>query len=217
MTLSDRAASLAVVVLAKRPIAGRVKTRMVPPLTYAEAADLAAAALRDTLRVVDAARFARSVLSFDSDPTGWLPLGWVAHRQPQGGLDRRIVAALQSVTSHPVVLVGMDTPQLSAMALLAFDPVGYDACLGLATDGGYWAIGFADSADAARCVPGVPMSLPTTGVEQLRRMRAAGLRVQLLEELTDVDTLAVAREVASDAEQTEFAAMLRAVLAEPVR
>jgi len=95
MTFSDRAGSLAVVVLAKRPIAGRVKTRMVPPLTYAEAADLAAAALRDTLRALDAARFARSVLSFDSDVGGYRPPGWAAHQQPEGGLDRRIVPALQ--------------------------------------------------------------------------------------------------------------------------
>ena len=46
---------------------------------------------------------------------------------------------------------------------------------------------------AAAAIHGVPMSQPTTGLEQLRRLRELGLRVQVLAELTDVDTIDAAR------------------------
>lgn len=201
-----------VVVLAKRPRAGFVKTRMVPPLTYEAAADVAAAALRDTLATVGSAAFEHCMLAFDGDPAGWLPAGWLLHRQSSGGLDERIVAAVQSAPDGAVLLIGMDTPQLSALALHDFDPLRFDACLGLATDGGYWVIGFANAWDAAASVLGVPMSESFTGAEQLRRLRALGLRVQLLDELTDVDTVEAARRVAVEAPHTGFARTLRAAL-----
>jgi glycosyltransferase A (GT-A) superfamily protein (DUF2064 family) len=204
--------NVTVIVLAKRPRAGFVKTRMVPQLSFEAAAEVAAAALRDTLAAVGAGGFRRCVLSFDGDGDGWVPDGWVLHAQPTGGLDERIVKALEDVPDGPVLLVGMDTPQLSARALHTFDPLRYDACLGLATDGGYWVIGFADTRDAAASVLGVPMSEATTGAEQLRRLQARGLRVQLLEELHDVDTVEVARRVAAQAPNTEFARTLRSVL-----
>jgi hypothetical protein len=204
------------VVLAKRPQAGLVKTRMFPQLSYEAAAEIAAAALRDTLATVGAAGFRHCVLSFDGDPVGWLPEGWLLHRQPAGGLDERIVAAIEAAPDGPVLLVGMDTPQLSARALHEFDPVSYDACLGVATDGGYWVIGFANAWDAAAAVLGVPMSVPSTGTEQLRRLRELGLRVQLLDELSDVDTVAAARQVATEAPNTDFARTLRTVLTNAV-
>jgi len=92
----------------------------------------------------------------------------------------------------------MDTPQLRPEQLAAFDPYRYDACLGLAVDGGYWAIGLADPAVARAVIPGVPMSTVDTGVEQLRRLRAHGLRVQLLDSLEDIDTFAAAQRVAAE-------------------
>jgi glycosyltransferase A (GT-A) superfamily protein (DUF2064 family) len=185
---------------------------MYPQLSYAAAAEVAAAALRDTLAAVDAGGFTHCLLSFDGDPTCWLPNGWLLHRQPDGGLDERIVAAIEAAPDGSVLLVGMDTPQLSARALHEFDPVRYDACVGLATDGGFWVIGFANAWDAAASVLGVPMSLSTTGAEQLRRLREIGLRVQLLDALSDVDTVDVARRVAAEAPGTEFARTLRSVL-----
>ena len=203
--------STTAIVLAKRPQAGLVKTRMFPQLSYEQAAEVAAAALRDTLATVDAGGFDHCLLSFDGDPTGWLPEGWLLHRQPDGGLDERIVAAVEAAPDGPVLLVGMDTPHLSAYAMHEFDPVGYDACIGLATDGGYWAIGFANVWDAAATVLGVPMSVPSTGAEQLRRLHAAGLRVQLLDRLTDVDTFDTAQQVALQAPHTDFARTLRAM------
>jgi glycosyltransferase A (GT-A) superfamily protein (DUF2064 family) len=197
-----------VIGIAKRPRPGRVKTRLVPPLTHTQAAAVAAAALRDTLRAVDATGADDRVLAFDGRMTGWLAPGWRAVRQPVGGLDERLAAAF-GAAAGPVVLVGMDTPQLRPEHLAAFDPQHFDACVGLSTDGGYWAIGFADPSHAPAAIRGVPMSTPHTGAVQLNRLACLGLRVQQLDALTDVDTIDAAHHVAAEAPDTEFAAVLR--------
>jgi glycosyltransferase A (GT-A) superfamily protein (DUF2064 family) len=203
---------LTVVVTAKRPVPGRVKTRLAPPLTLRAAAAVAAAALQDTLDAVDALAPWPRVLSFDGAADDWLRPGWTLFRQPTGGLDKRLAAALHATGHRPALLVGMDTPQLSAAQVRSFAPDRYDTCLGPAADGGYWAIGFADPRrHAAAALHGVPMSTEHTGEVQLRRLRALGLRVQLLDELVDVDTIASARTVAAQAPDSAFAATLHAV------
>ena len=197
-------------VIAKEPVPGRVKTRLVPPLTGGEAAQLARAALIDTLRVASAVDATQRVLALDGRPGPWLPRGWRVVAQPAGSLDVRLVAAFEAVSrGGPALLIGMDTPQLRAGQLAAFDPDGHDACLGSAEDGGYWAIGLREPARAAEVISGVPMSTSRTGAEQLRRLHGAGMRVQLLDTLADVDTIEVAHEVAAAAPSTEFAAALR--------
>lgn len=196
------------IVIAKAPVPGRVKTRLVPPLTYSEAADIAGAALRDTLDAAAAVPARVHLLAFDGDPGSWRRPGWRAVAQPGGGLDVRLAAAFAAARpGEPALLVGMDTPQVRPEQLTAFDPEHHDAALGPADDGGYWAIGFRDPALAAQAIPGVPMSTDRTGAEQLRRL--AGLRVQLLEPLTDVDTIDVAEQVAASAPDTCFARTLR--------
>jgi uncharacterized protein len=205
------------IVIAKEPIAGRVKTRLVPPLSYEQAAQVAAAALSDTLRAVDGVPARRRLLVLDGRPGPWLPAGWRVLPQRTGGLDERLAAAFLAAGRGPALLVGMDTPQLRADQLTCFDPAAYDACLGLATDGGYWAIGFADARTALAAIPGVPMSTARTGAEQLRRMRLLGLRVQLLDELSDVDTFDTAVEVAAEAPRGAFAAAMRAVCADAMQ
>jgi hypothetical protein len=178
-----------VIVLAKEPRPGQVKTRLVPPLNHWQAAELAAAALRDTLDTLDAVAAPRRLLAFDGELRGWLPAGWSGASQVDGSLDARIVGAFASAGSGSAVLVGMDTPQLRADQVEAFDPTKFDACLGLARDGGYWAIGLRDTGLAESAVRGVPMSTSATGLWQWQRLRELGLRIQLLDELTDVDTM----------------------------
>lgn len=198
-----------VIVLAKEPRPGFAKTRLTPPLTPHQAARLAAAALEDTLAAVADVPAARRVLAFDGDASSWLPAGWELAAQRAGGLDERLTAAFAAVASGPAVLVGMDTPQLAPADLTAWDPTRYDACLGPATDGGYWALGLADPRHAAAVLPGVPMSQDDTGAHQLVRLQAEGLRVQLLDELTDVDTFAAADAVARLVPHGAFGAAFR--------
>lgn len=215
MTRPVRAATL--IVIAKRPVPGRVKTRLVPPLTHDDAARLAGAAIEDTLNAVNITPAAYRLLAFDGDPDGWTPPGWQVCAQPEGDLDRRLVAAFAdsaALTGGPALLVGMDTPQLRPDHLAAFEPGRFDACLGLAADGGYWAIGFRDPAVAREAIEGIPMSRDDTGARQLDRLHSLGLRVQLLAKLTDVDTVDTAREVAAAAPHTAFAAEFRRTVAD---
>jgi hypothetical protein len=203
-----------VIVLAKQPLPGLAKTRLTPPLRPDQAAGVAAAALADTLAAAEAVDADSHLLAFAGDHTGWLPTGWRAASQPGGGLDVRIVAAFGAVDQgRPAVLVGMDTPQFRPEQLMAFDPSRYDACLGRATDGGYWAIGFADPGAADTAISGVPMSTGDTGSIQLARLHRSGLRVQLLDELSDFDTFDAACAIVDQAPGGAFAAAIRALQA----
>jgi uncharacterized protein len=195
-------------VIAKQPVPGRVKTRLIGACTPVEAASLAAAALTDTLHALRDFPSREKVILLDGDPTGLVPAGWRVLAQAGGGLDQRLAAGFAAVPDGPAVLVGMDTPQLSA-ELLCFDPSRYDACLGPARDGGYWAIGFTEPDRARECIPGVPMSTSGTGAEQHRRLLANGMAVQPLATLTDVDTAESAGEVALAAPTTRFASRWR--------
>ena len=178
-----------IVVIAKRPVPGRVKTRLVPPLTPTEAATLASAALIDTLRAVEATPARRRVLAFDGPVDGWLPAGWTLLRAAIRWVGPSARRCVRLACRQPAVLVGMDTPQLQPHHLTRFDPREYDACLGPAADGGYWAIGFRNPSIARSAIEGIPMSSDRTAAEQLNRLAGLGLSVQLLDELIDVDTI----------------------------
>jgi hypothetical protein len=194
---------LTILVMAKAPLPGRVKTRLTPPFTPDEAAALAAAALADTLQVALAAPARRRVVVLDGAPGDWLPAGFDVLPQVRGGLDERIAAALDTVTGA-VLLVGMDTPQMT-VSQLTVSFAAHDAWFGPAEDGGFWALGLARS--DPRLVRGVPMSRDCTGAVQVGRLVDAGLRVGMLPRLRDVDTAACAVEVAALAPHTRFAAL----------
>ncbi|MFF3905848.1 DUF2064 domain-containing protein [Streptomyces sp. NPDC001848] len=188
---------VALLVIAKEPVPGRVKTRLTPPYTPHEAAALAEAALADTLRAVLRAPARRRVLVLDGAPGPWLPPGFEIVPQTSGGLDERIAAAFARCADGPAFLVGMDTPQLTADLLADVTSGGYDAWFGPAADGGFWALGLAEPGRAGSLVRGVPMSTDRTGALQRARLTAAGLKVRDLPVLHDVDTAADAVRVAS--------------------
>ncbi|RSS34245.1 DUF2064 domain-containing protein [Streptomyces sp. WAC07061] len=199
-------------VIAKAPVPGRVKTRLTPPFTPGQAAALAEAALADTLAAVAATPAGRHVLVLDGAPGPWLPPGFEVVPQSGGGLDERLAAAFAGCTG-PALLIGMDTPQVTPAHLapaLEFD--AYDAWFGPAADGGFWALGLA-APDPALLL-GVPMSAPDTGAVQYERLRAAGLRTGLLPRLRDVDTAADAAEVAALAPTGRFATCHRRLSAD---
>jgi glycosyltransferase A (GT-A) superfamily protein (DUF2064 family) len=203
-------------VLAKSPRPGRVKTRLTPACTPEQAALLAEAALSDTLSTLSRVPAGRRVLVLDGPPGRWLAPGWDVTPQCGGGLDQRLAAAFASVPGDaPALLVGMDTPHLQARvvgeALTAAARTDVDAWFGPADDGGFWALGLArpSAALARRLLLGVPMSVPETGAVLRSRLAAAGLRIAELPALTDVDTVADAAEVAALAPDSRFAAAWR--------
>lgn len=194
-------------VIAKEPLPGRVKTRLTPPYTPGEAARLAEASLADTLRAVRDMPARRRVLVLEGRPGPWLPAGFDVVPQCAGGLDERLAHAFAQCAG-PALLLGMDTPQVTARLLapaLAADAWhGCDAWFGPAVDGGFWALGLAEP--RPELLRGVPMSTPTTGARQRARLVAAGLTVRELPELRDVDTAADVARVAAAAPRGRFAA-----------
>ncbi|WP_330305946.1 MULTISPECIES: DUF2064 domain-containing protein [unclassified Streptomyces] len=197
-------------VIAKEPLPGRVKTRLTPPFTPREAALLAEAALVDTLRTVAATPARRRVLVLDGAVGPWLPPGFDVVPQCAGGLDERLADAFAGCDG-PALLIGMDTPQVTPR-LLTVDFADCEAYFGPAEDGGFWALGLADPDPAL--LRGVPMSTPATGAVQRERLVAAGLRVRDLPCLRDVDTAVDAEAVAAIAPRGgRFAAELARVRA----
>lgn len=193
--VGDRALTL--IVLAKEPVPGRVKTRLQPVFTAVEAAGLAACAIEDSLRAVRSSFAPRHVLFWEGNPQPWNEEFEVI-AQPSGSLNDRLAAAFAAVqadgSGSPVLLIGMDTPQVTA-ELLDTDWEQADAVLGLSDDGGFWAVGLR-SADAQQVFSSIPMSTERTGAAQLARLHALGLSVKLLPPLRDVDLPEDAAEVA---------------------
>lgn len=197
-------------VMAKEPVAGRSKTRLAPPCTPEQAAQLAEAALEDTLEAVAGTRAARRALVLDGGPGDWVPDDVEVVAQATGPLARRVAEAFEGL-GGPTLMIGADTPQLTAerldAALVTLASPDVDAVIGQATDGGYWTIGLARPVAAA--FEGVPMSTSDTGRVQRARLRECGLRVVDLGEVRDVDTITDARVVAAAHPGSRFARRLR--------
>jgi glycosyltransferase A (GT-A) superfamily protein (DUF2064 family) len=198
-----------VLVVAKAPVPRRAKTRLSPPLPPEAAADIAAAALLDTLDVArDAADRMRGqvVVAYDdhgvderriarSQDVARALAKCIVLRQRGCGLAERLANA-HSDAAHVapgavVVQVGMDTPQMSVESLVAaaarVQSNRDTAVLAPAPDGGWWLLAVADPT-AADVLRAVPVSTPHTAETTLRALRARGLHVVLGSTLRDVDT-----------------------------
>lgn len=201
-------------VVAKSPRPGRVKTRLCPPCTPVEAAALAEAALRDTLEAAVASGADRVVLALDGPPGPWLAPGVAVVPQGTGGLDARLAHAWSRVRG-PALQVGMDTPQVTGAELgracgMLVDEE-HDAVLGPAADGGWWALGMREPRPSL--LLGIRTSRPDTGACQRAALVGAGWRVGTLELRRDVDTWDDAVAVAASAPSSRFGAVVRSTAA----
>ncbi|WP_394617898.1 DUF2064 domain-containing protein [Lentzea sp. JNUCC 0626] len=208
-------------IMAKSPVPGEVKTRLCPPLSPEEAADVAAASLLDTL-------------SAALDTPGAVPvvaLAGVVRREdvrdalaecvviPQRGdtFASRLVHAHADVARFrmPVLQIGMDTPQVTPSLLESCGEFG-EAALGFAADGGWWALGLRDPLRAS-VLRDVPMSRSDTGARTLEALqgpeRLRDDEVRMLPTLSDVDTIEDARLVAGQVPGSRFAATLLGITA----
>ena len=188
-------------VIAKAPVAGRVKTRLCPPCTPGQAANIAGAALADTFDAMSAVvggTGVRPVLLIDGEPPLFTPDEFDVVEQRGDGLEQRLRHGFCEL--GPGIIVGMDTPQAVAGLGAALGRIerGVDV-LGLALDGGYWAIGLARAdEDFLGAVFGdVPMSTSRTGVYQLRRLHQLGRSVHMLASTRDLDTVGDLRAAAA--------------------
>jgi glycosyltransferase A (GT-A) superfamily protein (DUF2064 family) len=207
-------------VVAKAPVPGRVKTRLGATIGMERAAGLAAASLLDTLDACVTAYGAdRCHLALDGDLTQAVRAEellaavavWSVHPQRGDGLAERLLHAhldVAAATGAPTVQVGMDTPQLTAASLVEAGELlrtPADAVLGPASDGGWWLLAVADAGLLAGLTD-VPMSSDETGVETRSALVRAGADVHEVATLLDVDEERDAVAVAEAAPTTRFAA-----------
>lgn len=197
-----------VIVVCKTPVAGRVKTRLCPPCSPKQAAEIARAAIAQTMSTVEATGH-RRVLLLDGDP-GWVPRGWDVIPQPEGGLDDRLAHGFAQVAG-PAVLIGMDTPQITPSHLEQALKVAADGgvAIGPTLDGGWWSLS-AGQLDP-QMVLGVKMSSDQTYDLTVARLRELGHNPVVLEKLNDVDTWDDALDVATQLPSTQFSEAVASV------
>jgi glycosyltransferase A (GT-A) superfamily protein (DUF2064 family) len=183
-------------VITKAPQPGRSKTRLTPPCTPGQAAAIASAAVGDTLDAVRATPVLRRVVALDGAPGDLDLSGCAVVPQVDGDLGTRLARAFTDAMAGPdgdlpTLLIGMDTPQVTAAllgeclaALVAAGPGA--VVLGVAPDGGWWALGV-HTASAAQVLADVPMSRHDTAELTRAALEGAGLTVLDLPRLTDVD------------------------------
>ncbi|MCI4673550.1 TIGR04282 family arsenosugar biosynthesis glycosyltransferase [Candidatus Mycolicibacterium alkanivorans] len=199
MTLRPEPLPVTVLVVAKAPVPGLAKTRLAATLGDLAAADIAAAALLDTLDAVVQTPVAERVVAMTGDLDRAcrgaeirerLEAFTVIGQRGEDFADRLANAHADVGSAQPVLQIGMDTPQVSAELLTdcARTLLTTPALLGMARDGGWWVLGVADAA-SADCLRDVPMSQSDTGVVTLAALRDTGIDVTLVEELHDVDTV----------------------------
>ncbi|MEW6720047.1 MAG: TIGR04282 family arsenosugar biosynthesis glycosyltransferase [Thermodesulfobacteriota bacterium] len=186
----------ALIVMGKAPMAGRVKTRLCPPLTPGDAAALCACMLEDTVSEMASLRGVRRYLFID--PPGAAgnlraPPYDAFETFPQRGrnLGERMAHAAEIAFrrgAKAVTIVGADCPTLSAARVrLAFQELGRGAgvVLGPARDGGYYLVGL--SGPDTRLFRGIGWGTPAVLSETAERLRAAGTPFAFLPPERDID------------------------------
>lgn len=185
---------------AKEPVPGQVKTRLIVPggLTAGQAASLHAALVADLSGRLESGRWELVVMwslsRREDSPVDLAPAGVPWRRQCGRDLGERLFRGLEWAASGAgyVAAVGSDHPDLErARVEAAFDLLarGNEAVLGPARDGGYYLIALRREAVRRRLFDGVAWSTPSVLGETLSRCRGLGLRVGLLPEEEDLDTL----------------------------
>ena len=195
----DRREGAAVVVFAKAPVPGRVKTRLAADVGPKEATRIYRTIGLETVEALRGGPWSTHVYITPSTPEAlgavreWLGTDGIAFRtQAPGDLGDRMSAAARETLRRAasMVIVGTDIPGLDAeairRALRALETS--DVVLGPATDGGYYLIALNEP--RPELFEDIPWSTSEVLTETTRAAERAGLSVSLLDPMTDVDTLA---------------------------
>ena len=199
----------AVAVMARAPRPGAVKTRLCPPLTHAEAADLYACVLRDVLDHLAGAEPWDTWVAYAERSRSYFARipGLAANLLPQrgGSLGARMHAVFTDLWDdgyRQVVVVGSDIPTLSRASVgSACDWLRQDACdvvLGPADDGGYYLIGL--NRPVEELFAGVAWSTANVLDQTLDKARRLGLRVRMVARTYDIDLAADLERLRGDFE-----------------
>ena len=176
-----------IVVFAKAPVPGRVKTRL--GIDPARAA-LHAAFVRDTIKMLTALQGEADIeISTDEATEAWS--GFPAQRslQSPGDLGQRMLAAITRALDRgrpKVMLLGGDSPGLPAGHVRALLQSVADVAIGPAEDGGFYAIACRKS--SPQMFDGVRWSTAETLQDTLRALQLCGLCLELGPAWFDIDT-----------------------------
>lgn len=190
---------VAIVVMSKYPTPGRVKTRLTSTLSPQQAADIHRIFLLHLLRRLRALAPAELFVCYDPPEArepfadllaDFAPLTLLP--QTTGDLGHRLAAIAATVLErHPrVVIVGVDSPDVpdAHVRSIADSTAHADVSLGLATDGGYWAIGLRQGVDPAALLhAGIDWSTDRTAGQTLANARALGYQTQASHSWDDID------------------------------
>ncbi len=185
------------VIMARAPVAGKVKTRLIPAVGKKRAAMIYMTLLDRTARELSSSGNYQIELSCSPDTTHpkfrnyRLGLRIGLHRQPTGHLGRRMYRIIATgLQNHEnVIIVGSDLTNLSRhrveSAFLSLQ--SNDLVLGLTEDGGYGLIGMKKS--HAHVFRNMPWSSAKVARLTQERIRRSGLKLAVFEGLLDIDTL----------------------------
>ena len=177
------------ILFAKAPIAGRVKTRLCPPLTPAEAAELHSALVIDMGTMLSTlAPMADAELSTDVATQAWTTLTLPRTLQVEGDLGARLLHALESGLAggrETVMVLGSDAPGLPSAYVAEMLRSAADVTLGPTPDGGFFAI--VCRALHRDMFAGVRWSSERALADVVQQSSACGLRVALGPAWFDVD------------------------------
>lgn len=198
----------AVLIMARAPRPGQVKTRLQPLLGPQRCAQLQAALTARTVRLAQQVAPHATYLALDPVACGAPPRVAGAAVLGQRGCDlgARMRAAVEDVlVAHqgPVAVIGTDAPTLTAAHLRAAGAAltaGHDAVFGPALDGGYYLLALPRSVPELFAIDPTLWGGPQVLSASLRAAETAGLRVGMLAPLRDLDTPADARAFLDEGE-----------------
>ena len=182
------------IVFVKAPIRGTVKTRIASTLGDGPALEIYLSLVQTVLGQISS--LPAVALCHTPDGAGdqirpWLRAGWLVMPQGAGDLGERMHRAFGSAFaagSQRVVLVGSDSPGVNDQDIRdAWQALrDHDVVLGPAVDGGYWLIGLRKS--QACLFESMRWSTNNVLAETVMRVRANGLTIRMLRQLSDIDT-----------------------------
>lgn len=192
--------SKALIIFAKRPSPGRVKTRLTPPLSPEEAAELYRRMLLDILAKTGQMADVHRLIFYEQGagaPEFFAETVGKGGSYPQEGegLGERLTAAFDRAFGlgyDAAAVIGTDSPHLPTSfmdrAFELLDDPRVDAVFGPAEDGGYYLL--AMKRLHRELFKGIAWSTPEVLKESLARAAAAGIATALLPVWHDVDTAA---------------------------
>ena len=175
-----------ILIAAKAPVPGQVKTRLSPPLSAGLAARMAGAFLADVLTAARAVDPGAGFLCRPADAAGLRERFPGAAIVEQAGAG--LTGALATGLATGAVVVAGDAPAIRPETIAAALASTADLVLAPSHDGGFGLIRL--RGDAAALFAGIAWSTGSVLDQTVAAAEALGLAVELLEPVPDVDTVA---------------------------